>query len=291
MVAASGNAPVATEVFTGTRVNDVRAHCASGTVYAGTGSNMGGPTGGLQGSTDGGVTFAAVPIAAAGLPPNLNVQVVAIDPNDGAHLLVAGNSEGFIVESTDGGATWTVVNSPSAPGGRNFLSEGVGDLEIPTSTSALGRAAGDRRTLVGTGGGLFGASFGGTGGAGCTSAAQCDDGDACTTDACTASSCTHTAIAGVDGVRCALDVATAGVACADAKLQRQLAKKLAKIGRVLDKYAAATKASKAQKLKASLQKQLAALARKVAKAKKSDAACKASLGAQIDAVRALVDAL
>lgn len=294
VAAASGATPAITEVFSGTRVNDVRAHCASGMVYAGTGSNGGGPSGGLQGSTDGGITFAPIPIAGPGLPGNLNVQVVAVDPADGTHLLVAGNSEGFILESTDGGATWTVVNSPTAPGGRNFLSEGVGDLEIPPAASALQRAGATARTLVGTGGGLFAASFGtsgGGGGGGCSSDAECDDGDACTTDACGASTCSHTALTGVEGVRCALGVARDDISCADAKLQRFVGKKLSKIETLLDKYAAATKPSKAQKLRTAMQKQLAALARKVGKAKKSDADCKALLGAQIDAVRALVGSL
>ncbi len=296
VVAASGPTPVVTEVFTGTRVNAVRAHCASGVVYAGTGSNMGGPTGGLQGSTDGGVTFAPIPIAGAGLPPNLNVQVVAVDPTDGAHLLVAGNSEGFILESTDAGATWALVNAPTAPGGRNFLSEGVGDLEIAATTSPLARAAGDARTLVGTGGGLFAASFpgeggGGGGGGGCTSEAQCDDGDACTTDACASATCTHTPLAGADGVRCALAGAPDAIACADAKLQRQIAKRLGRVRALLDKYVAAVKPAKANRLRTAMQRQVAAAARKVGKAKKSDADCKAAIGARLDGLAELVRSL
>jgi hypothetical protein len=293
VVAASGATPVVTEVYSGGRVNDVRVHCASGTAYAGTGSNSGGPSGGLLGSTDGGATFTPLPIAGPGLPPNLNVQVVAVDPSDAAHLLVAGNSEGYVLESTDAGATWTVVNSPSTPGGRNFLSEGVGDLEFPPATAALTRAAGPGSTLVGTGGGLFAASFGsaGGGGGGCTTDVQCDDGDACTTDVCASATCSHPQITGVEGARCELDVVGDGLSCADAKLQRLVAKKLTKIRRLLDKYAAATKPSKAQKLAAAMQKQLAALARKVSKAKKSDADCKALIGAQLDAVRDLIGGL
>ncbi len=293
IVGATGGSPTETEVLTGVRVNDVRAHCASGTVYAGTGSNMGGPSGGLQASTDGGLTFATVPLTAPGIPPNLNVQVVAVDPSDAAHVLIAGNSEGFILESTDGGTTWTVANSPTAPGGRNFLSEGVGDLELPPVTSALGRAADTASTLVGTGGGLFAARFGGTGGGGggggaCTSVAECDDDNACTTDACTANTCTSTTLPGAEGVRCELDAADALLACADTKLARQARKKLAKVAKLLDKHAAATKAPKAAKLLKAIGAQLAALEKKVGKAKKTDAECQATIAAQLDAIAALV---
>src|SRR6185295_9227017 len=77
--ATSGSPGAATPVGSiTTNVNDVRAHCGSGTVYVGVGGNGGGPSGAFYKSTDGGATLAAVPLTGPGVPPNLNVQVVAV---------------------------------------------------------------------------------------------------------------------------------------------------------------------------------------------------------------------
>lgn len=291
IVGASGAAPAVTEVAFGARVNDVRAHCASGRVYAATGTNGGGPSGALLASTDGGVTFAAVPVAGPGLPPSLNVQVVAVDPNDGAHVLIAGNSEGFILESSDAGVSWTVVNSPTTPGGRSFLSEGVGDLELPPATSPLQRSGTTPRALVGTGGGLFATNVAAGGGGGCTSVQQCDDQQACTTDACVAGVCTYDPIPGVGGVDCELDELLPVMLCADGTLQRQITKTMSRMGSLLTKYASATRPKKARKLVRKLQKQLTAVGRKVVRSNGADDACKTAITAQLDVVRARVDAL
>lgn len=297
---ATGASPAETSVLDGTRVNDVRAHCGSGTVWAGLGSNMGGPSGSLQRSTDGGVTFAPVPLAGPGAPPSLNVQVVAIDAADAGYVLVAGNSEGFILQSTDGGTSWTLVNDPHAPGGRNFLSEGVGDLEVPPAGAPLGagvaRLVGGGAALVGTGGGLYAASFsglpgGGGGGGSCTTDADCDDADACTVDACGAGTCSHVEEPSAASVRCELDALTALLACADAKTAKVVGKKLGRVRTLLGKVEASTKVKKTAKLVRAIAKQLGKLDRKIGKAKATDASCKEALAAQLDALGALVGAL
>ncbi|MFN8544260.1 MAG: hypothetical protein U0807_08635 [Candidatus Binatia bacterium] len=229
------------------RVNDVRVHCASGTVYAGTGTNGGGPSGVLYKSTDGGVTFAPVALSGPGVSPNLNIQVVAINPSNVDEVLLAGNSEGNILRSTDGGATWTTVNDPHAPGGRNFLSEGVGDLEIPPASSA--QLAGvtpptAARALVGTGGGLFAASVLGAGAGGpCTTVADCSSGGTCTDVACTGGQCVVTEPSGCDGAACELAAIAAGL-CTDgaisAKVQAALRKQATRVGKLLTKACAAS---------------------------------------------------
>lgn len=292
---ATGETPAETSVLDGMRVNDVRAHCASGTVWAGLGSNSGGPSGSLQKSTDGGATFAAVALSGPGVPPNLNVQVVAVDANDAAYVLVAGNSEGVILQSTDGGAGWTVVNDPHAPGGRNFLSEGVGDLELAPAAAALGSGvvAGlvhGGSALVGTGGGLYAASFDGAGGGGgsCTTDAECDDGDACTADACGAGTCKYVEEASVASVRCELDALGTLLACADAKTAKLAGKKLARMRALLDKIEASTKPKKTTKLVRATGRQLAKVVKKIGKAGATDATCKSAIGAQLDALAALL---
>lgn len=297
---ATGATPAETSVLDGTRVNDVRAHCASGTVWAGLGSNSGGPSGSLQKSTDGGATFAPVALAGPGVPPNLNIQVVAVDANDAAYVLVAGNSEGVILESTDGGTSWTVVNDPHAAGGRNFLSEGVGDLEVAPVAAALGAgmSAGlvsGGSALVGTGGGLYAATFagapGGGGGGSCTTDAECDDGDACTVDTCGAGTCKYVEEPSVASVRCELDALADLLACADAKTAKFAGKKLTRVRALLGKIEASTKPKKTTKLLRSTGKQLAKIVKKVGKAGATDAACKDAIGTQLDALTALVAAM
>jgi hypothetical protein len=279
-------------------VNDVRAHCGSGTVYVGTGSNGGGPTGALYKSTDGGATVTVVPLTGPGVPPNLNVQVVAVSPSDENEVLVAGNSEGFILRSADGGSTWTVANDPHA-GGRNFLSEGIGDIEIPPPSSALaaGQAAplvGAAKALVGTGGGLFSASVrAASGGGSCASAADCDDDDACTTDSCSAGTCTSTELAGRAGVLCELGALSDIGDCADAKLQKLLARKLAKVQQLVAKSEGA-KAKKVKKLLAMANRLLKSLKPKAAKSAargRIAAGCGSDIQAQIETIRQMLSGL
>ena len=294
---ATGSAPSATLVMdipTTMPVNDLRAHCASGTVYVGAGSNSGGPSGTLYRSTNGGASFAPVPISAPGLPPSLNVQVVAIDPDDSRHVLVAGHSEGWIVETTDGGASWSLVNGPTVPGGRNFLSEGVGDLEIPPLASPLvsrSTAAAPAGLLVSTGGGLYtGAASSGGGGSDCSADAECNDGDPCTDDACNGT-CQAVQQTGLVGARCEagqLDTSLCSDGSIDRKLARALAKGSAKTRTLLDKAAAAAKPTKAAKLRARAGKVLAGLAKKIQKNRSVSQACATALLAQIEAIRGLL---
>ena len=300
VTAASTGSPassVVATVPTNAPTNDVRVHCASGTVYAGAGSNGGGPSGSFYKSTDGGATFSTVAVTAPGLPPSLNVEVVAVSPDDPNTVYIAGNREGFIVQSSDGGTSWTVANDPHAPGGRNFLSEGVGDIEIPPAAVPLhtGGVAADvsaPTSLVGTGGGLFAADFAAAPvGPGCTQPTDCDDADPCTDDACDGGSCTHTTQTGEPGVLCSLDQLpdACGADPIDAKLTKVLNKKIAKLRKLVQK--AGTSAKKKAKLLKSVDKGLAGLRATVAKAGtkgRISGGCTTGLQSEIDAIRALL---
>jgi hypothetical protein len=301
---ATGGSPTATVVAsipTSKPVNDVRAACASGTVYAGTGSNGGGPGGAFHKSTDGGATFTGAPIAGPGLPPSLNVQVVAVNPSNGDEVLVAGNSEGWILRSTDGATTWTVVNSPTVPGGRNFLSEGVGDLEIPPASSPvvtgpLAPAVSSSKAAVATGGGLFAASIiaaGGGGGGGCSSDAGCADIDECTTDACASQTCTNVAVGAV-GINCELGALLSGNPCGSEKLDKKLRKALNKgakaAQKAMKKVAKGGKEKKVAKAVASATKALNVLAGKITKSKAS-LDCKTKLSYRVSNAVAALGAL
>jgi hypothetical protein len=172
---ATGDTPSATVVSTvgSGPQNEVRAVCSNGVVWAGGGSNSGGPSGSLHLSSDGGSSFAAASPGGPGMPPSLNVTALAVDPSDttGSTVLAAGNSEGFFVRTTDRGASWTVLNDPNA-GGRSFMSEGVSDLELPVPApdsapatafaQPLATSGTTTRPLVGTGGGLFRGRFAAT---------------------------------------------------------------------------------------------------------------------------------
>jgi hypothetical protein len=292
---ATGGSPAATTVLLGGTpiVNDLRVHCASGTVYAGTGSNGGGPSGALYKSTDGGTTFTVVPVTGSGVPPSLNVQVVAVNPSNPDEVLIAGNSEGYVLRSTDGGTTWAVVNDPHAAGGRNFLSEGVGDLEIPPASSPLvaGRATvTSSKALVGTGGGLFAASVRG---AACTTAASCDDHDACTDDACTGGSCVNTPKTGIAGALCEVGTLGQNDICGadplDPKLAAFLDQKVTRVRALLQKANANSR--KARKLLKGVDALLAKADKKVAKSVtkgKITPDCGSTIRALIADIRGLV---
>jgi hypothetical protein len=272
-------------------MNDVRAHCGSGTVWVGSGTNGGGPSGTLYKSADGGQTFTAVAIAGPGLPPSLNIQTLAVSPDDPDYVLIAGNSEGFILQTTDGGASWSVVNDPHMPAGRNFLSEGIGDLEIPplATSSSLRPSVTGETALVGTGGGLFAASFAGAPAPEtCTSAADCDDDDACTTDTCEAQLCEHAEEATAESLRCEIDAAKSLRSCADPKTRKLLGKKLNKVGKLMRKLGTTTKEAKIAKLARAADKLLASLSTKVGRAKRSTDACKLEVQQQLEEIRALL---
>jgi Carboxypeptidase regulatory-like domain/BNR/Asp-box repeat len=304
---ASGASPSAAAVASipAGPLNDVRAHCGSGTVWVGAGSNGGGPSGALYKSTDGGATFAAVSLGSGpGVPPNLNVQVVAVSPADGNEALIAGNSEGFILHTTDGGTTWDVVNDPHAPGGRNFLSEGVGDLEIPppSSPAVAGAAApllGAGTALVGTGGGLYAADVlsgaGGGGGDACATDAQCDDGDGdeCTLEVCAASQCVAAPVT-VEVVYCELDALAKGGVCGTDKLDKKLKNLLKRRARAAKKQIVRAlkqkKTARKAKLLGKARRTLKALVRKAGKGK-SAAACKDKVKARVTSAAEMLDQL
>ncbi len=150
-------------------VTDVRVDCDDGKVYASSGTSSGGPSGALYKSTDGGATFSAVTVSTGGPAFTGNVTAIGLFPDDSSIVEIAGNSEGFVYLTRDGGTTWTTVNDPNTSGGRTFASEGILDIEFAVGSVApsVMRIASARRSsvsvavaasvkaLFGTGGGLF----------------------------------------------------------------------------------------------------------------------------------------
>jgi hypothetical protein len=147
----------------------VRADCGTGTVWAG--RNTGGAAGtrGLLKSTDGGGTFAT--ISTTGRPDQIlqKVQSLAIDPRAPSHVVVI-STDNDIVETKDGGFTWTVLNDSATqlcpttsvnPCGHIF-GAAPSAIELPPkiTTSAL-RASGqvsNDQAVVGTAAGMYSAT-------------------------------------------------------------------------------------------------------------------------------------
>jgi hypothetical protein len=139
-------------------VNEVRAGCTDAVVYAGTNVSSGA---GLWRSTDGGATFTQLTITASGLANANNLQrieTLAVDPADNNRVMIA-TPEGDVLETSDGGSSWTVVNDSAD---RGFGAERPGDLEYAParatrsgmrSTSRAGVAASE--PLFGSASGLF----------------------------------------------------------------------------------------------------------------------------------------
>jgi hypothetical protein len=127
-------------------------------VYAGTNVSSGA---GLWRSTDGGATFTQLTITASGLANANNLQrieTLAVDPADNNRVMIA-TPEGDVLETSDGGSSWTVVNDSAD---RGFGAERPGDLEYAParatrsgmrSTSRAGVAASE--PLFGSASGLF----------------------------------------------------------------------------------------------------------------------------------------
>lgn len=129
--------PVSQSVsLAGANFREVRADCATGTVWAGAYVNSGI---GLFKSTDGGATFVqqSAPTWVTGTVPsgslnnNLrNIETLAISPDDAATLIVV-TKDGDVIGTRDGGVTWGIINDATSPTGRRFGNERPGDIEIP----------------------------------------------------------------------------------------------------------------------------------------------------------------
>lgn len=157
--------PVAESVtVAGANFREVRAGCASGTVWAGAYVNSGT---GLFKSTDGGATFAQLStlawttdtVPSPGISNTLrNIETLAVDANDN-NTVIAVSKDGDVIATNNGGATWFIINDAASPRGRRFGSERPGDVEIPpASTGAL--AAKSTRAALGASNAMFGSSAG-----------------------------------------------------------------------------------------------------------------------------------
>ena len=139
-----------------TMVTDVRADCDAGVVYTASINSF------LYKSTDGGQTFAVVPIPLD--PPTSGpMTAVGLNPADADEVTVA-TFVGTTVHSSDGGATWTLVNDPTYQ--RKMA---INDIEVPPATgggASRARVAASAPSLAlgGTGGGAFKADLSASGG-------------------------------------------------------------------------------------------------------------------------------
>ncbi|NPV07631.1 MAG: hypothetical protein HPY83_06670 [Anaerolineae bacterium] len=150
--------------------NEVRAHCGSGTVYAGRSHSL--PPGaapdwinrnGLVRSQDGGQTFEEVSLAIEEpLAFRLrNVVGIGLNPDDPNEIVVVG-AGGDIIASADGGETWVVQNDTRQDTARHFGSP-LNDIELPPPPElAEGQVAmaaeESAEALLGSGSGLFSAA-------------------------------------------------------------------------------------------------------------------------------------
>lgn len=145
---------------------DVRASCDAAVVWAAAyvGSGVG-----LFQSLDGGATFTQVTAMAwttdttsntGALTGNLQrVETLAISPDD-PNIVMAVTKDGDVISTSDGGATWSVVNN-TLDGGRRFGLEVPGDIEIPSAASG---ARGARITsapvaVLGSSAGMYSAAL------------------------------------------------------------------------------------------------------------------------------------
>lgn len=164
---ATGSPITVTVPITGD-LKEVRAHCASGVVWAGR-EHTDGSAGwvnenGLLRSTDGGTTFEPVtldidePLAWR----MRHVTAIAIDPANALEVVAVG-AGGDIVSSSDGGTTWTVQNDTRLMSAKHFGTT-VNDIEIPPAPLEARVTAGLRSTpspqdaLLASGSGLFSAA-------------------------------------------------------------------------------------------------------------------------------------
>jgi hypothetical protein len=118
---------------TASALNDVRADCSSGVVYAGGNNSQVGDTG-LYKSTDGGASFDQISVP--GIDQS-EVTAIGLNPANGNDVTIAAGALGSEAHSTDGGQTWTVVYD-----GYVDRPTTVSDIEFPpASGSSAGTVA------------------------------------------------------------------------------------------------------------------------------------------------------
>ena len=167
--AASGPATV-TAPISGNLL-EIRAHCASGVVWAGREHIVPPETpvdwvheNGLLRSTDGGATFEGVTLDVEEEVAwrMRHVSAIAIDAANAAELVVVGQG-GDIISTSDGGATWTVQNDTRSMAAKHFGTT-VNDIEIPPAPleaqrrNGLRSAPAPQDALLASGSGLFSAA-------------------------------------------------------------------------------------------------------------------------------------
>ncbi len=136
-------------------VNDVRAGCTDGVVYAGTVATSGT---GLWRSTDGGATFTQLAITSSLTNPNnlQRIETLAVDAANNDRVMIV-SDRGDVLETTDGGATWTVLNDSAA---RTFGAERPGDVEYAPARATRSGARIAPRAAVTASDPLFGSASG-----------------------------------------------------------------------------------------------------------------------------------
>jgi hypothetical protein len=144
----------------------VKVDCATSTVWAGKYSPG---SRGLLKSTDGGGTFST--IATTGRPSEIlqKVQSLAIDPRAPSHVVVI-STENDLVETKDGGFTWTVLNDSSTALCPNTFVNACGHtfgfppsaIELPPKVAGSALRAtsqvGNDQAVVGTAAGMYAAT-------------------------------------------------------------------------------------------------------------------------------------
>ncbi len=120
----------------------VRVDCATGTVWAGKNTlPLGGANGsgqrGLLKSTDGGGTFSTISATGRADQALQKVQSLAIDPRAPSHVVVI-STDNDIVETKDGGFTWTVLNDSTTATCPNTVTNPCGHVfAAPPNTIKL----------------------------------------------------------------------------------------------------------------------------------------------------------
>lgn len=159
---------------TGADFQDVRVDCASGTVYAAgiiSGGGSSAPSALYRATTASGTlgSLSQVTTLPSG-SSRADLATLDISPSDVNQVVVV-SGQGDVYQTTDGGTTWTTLNSSSTVGcnatltscGRGFGAERPGDIEIAPVTSGSdadgdGRAARSTqasRAVFGSGSGLY----------------------------------------------------------------------------------------------------------------------------------------